>query len=150
MNNLYIFLLCVLPLNSFCQSEKKRYSVGDDFFRLYRSGKLDSINLVITHFRDYYDIIDSMKQFYVRTECQAGGPNPVCYNYKVGSWNYWYENGMLMASGIYEPVRKGFKTSCSSDTVFSSLVTPKWAFYDFSGNRQSFRFDLAQKINQWY
>lgn len=58
------------------------------------------------------------------------------YNYKIGVWKYWYENGELMANIQYKTTEKHYATSCKGGTKmrFNEIDLLKSNFYDKSAN----------------
>ncbi|MES2776029.1 MAG: hypothetical protein V4722_17765 [Bacteroidota bacterium] len=82
------------------------------------------------------------------TDCEYSGYALRGYSYKTAAWKYWYDIGILMAEGIYEPAQHSIKTWCEGgDTVSVSRVTLKWNLFDNTGNKMSNDETIAFKIN---
>jgi len=81
------------------------------------------------------------------TECQYAGPSLIGYSFKTGARRYWYDNGILMAEGIYKPTQVEEKTNCGSDTINVSNVTPNWKLFDNSGMKVNNGEAIISKIN---
>lgn len=81
------------------------------------------------------------------TECQAGGPLLIGYSFKTGAWKYWYDNGILMAEGIYQPQQIEKKTNCGLDKINVSNVTPNLKLFDNSGMKVNNDEVIISRIN---
>lgn len=75
------------------------------------------------------------------------GRSIVGYSFKTGAWKYWYDNGNLMAEGIYEPTQVEEITNCDSDTVNISTATTNWNYFDHSGIKMNNGEAIISKIN---
>lgn len=81
-------------------------------------------------------------------ECQSGGPVRIYYNYEVGQWKYWHENGQLLTTGSYIPRKAVWQNTCGTDTVLQSAVSPLWTFYDNAGHeRKDIGPSVIESIN---
>lgn len=69
----------------------------------------------------------------VYTICQAGGPNDVGYDFKIGQWSYWHDNGQLMTTGVFQQEKYPINTSCEIDTMYISKAGSTWTYYDSLG-----------------
>jgi hypothetical protein len=84
------------------------------------------------------------------TECQAGGPVAVGYNFKVGQWSYWYDNGQVVTTGIYFPGALAIKTECDEDSMYISKADTTWAYLDSLGSSLRSKESVIQKINSYF
>jgi hypothetical protein len=200
----FAIVLLLAPFFCFSQTEIYRLPTSPDMIRiksiaLREAGKLDSLKTHIKFFKDYFNRIDSVKQFYVYTdtvkysdssfaigqiildsfmefergklgewtfyypsgkvyskgsysigvytECQVAGPVLIGYSFKTGAWKYWYDNGVLMAEGIYEPTQVEKETNCSIDAKNISKATSKWNLFDNTGIKINNGEMMILKIN---
>lgn len=60
------------------------------------------------------------------TFCNIIGAELWSYNFKKGKWKYWYENGLVKASGLYSMKKIEHKTNCAKDSIFKAEINSKW------------------------
>ncbi len=53
------------------------------------------------------------------------------YNYKIGIWTYYFNNGRIRAVGEYVTTNLHIDTSCEGgDNLIFGVMTKNWKFYD--------------------
>ena len=82
--------------------------------------------------RNYYSTgkLYSVGEYSVaaRIYCTPSGPTIEGYSYRTGHWEYMYESGEKMASGVFK-VKKNSFGECKSDYELISVTTKNWKFY---------------------
>lgn len=123
-----IILFLLLPLSIYGQQEidplpKSSNTIWDRCVALDKAGRLDLIRAPIIHYRDYFNIIDSIKSFYVAIDTVyytdssfAVGqlildPNMDFHRRKFGEWTFYYPSGKPYSKGFF---LIGAYTSCGA------------------------------------
>jgi hypothetical protein len=112
---------------------------------LHRAGKLDSVKTPITFFKDHFNRINSIKQFYIHTDTVKYSDNSFAIGQiildpsmefertKFREWTFYYPSGKIYSKGSYSI---GAYTECQAvgPTVFGySFKTGAWKYWYENG-----------------
>ncbi len=68
-------------------------------------------------------------------QCCFSGPCYMFYSFKVGTWTYYYDDGLKLAQGNYSNSKIHIDTSCEGgDQVYDNSLDQNWTFWTKQGN----------------
>ncbi len=74
-------------------------------------------------------------------------PFTAFYEYKTGTWKYYYIGEKLMASGIYKNTTTNIHTNCQGGAdVYCGVLNKSWIFLDITESKLNLKQFIQQKL----
>jgi hypothetical protein len=143
MRKFSTIVLIFTSVLSYGQTETSPEIVAQECFSLYKQGKLDSITVRVSFFKNAFNNINSYRSFYTKLDTSVFHDGYFAVGYsildpffefhglRVGTWTYYYPSGIIYSKGEFS---LGAFTDCRGQA-------PAIFGYDFKSGKWEYWYD---------